>query len=451
MESKKMEEYRDSLRIKAKAVLNKLPDNSENIDNADITKLIEELQLHQIELELQNEELRSAQKIIEENKSRYISLFNNAPVGYVILDEIGMIKQHNETFLKILNRRDIKKSGQAFADLLVDDDASGFRARYKALYKQPQGKKIEAKISTGNGTICHVLLEGTRHNQSTIMKEDTLSELMLTITDINDLKMTKHRLSETLEESRKKEKEVKSLLMGARAVLEQGSFESISRKVFDICSGLIGSTSGYVALLAEDGSENEVLFLEAGGLPCDVDPELPMPIRGLREVAYRENRSVYDNNFMESRWVEYMPVGHVRLENVMFAPLVLKEKTVGIIGLANKPSDFNDNDARIAEGFGELAAIALQNSKNLDKRDKSEKANAELIKKLQEAMANVKQLSGLIPICSHCKKIRDDKGYWNQIEAYISEHSDAQFSHGICMECAELLYPDFDLYSTDDQ
>ena len=51
-------------------------------------------------------------------------------------------------------------------------------------------------------------------------------------------------------------------------------------------------------------------------------------------------------------------------------------------------------------------------------------------------------LSGLIPICANCKKIRDDKGYWNQLESYIEKHSEAQFSHGICEECAEELYGD---------
>ncbi len=67
-------------------------------------------------------------------------------------------------------------------------------------------------------------------------------------------------------------------------------------------------------------------------------------------------------------------------------------------------------------------------------------------KELEEALNNVKKLSGLLPICSHCKKIRDDKGYWNQIESYIHEHSEAVFSHGICQECAKKHYPDLDLY-----
>ncbi len=64
-------------------------------------------------------------------------------------------------------------------------------------------------------------------------------------------------------------------------------------------------------------------------------------------------------------------------------------------------------------------------------------------KELQGALDEVKTLRGILPICANCKKIRDDKGYWNQIEAYISDHSEAEFSHGICPECERALYPEF--------
>ena len=79
-------------------------------------------------------------------------------------------------------------------------------------------------------------------------------------------------------------------------------------------------------------------------------------------------------------------------------------------------------------------------------RKDAEQEREKLIGDLKEALSQVKKLSGMFPICSYCKKIRDDKGYWNQIEAYISEHSDAEFSHSICKECAEKHYPDMKLY-----
>ena len=61
---------------------------------------------------------------------------------------------------------------------------------------------------------------------------------------------------------------------------------------------------------------------------------------------------------------------------------------------------------------------------------------------LKEAHSKIKTLSGIVPICMHCKGIRDDEGYWNQLEEYITEHSDAQISHGVCDDCLEKYYPD---------
>ncbi len=69
-----------------------------------------------------------------------------------------------------------------------------------------------------------------------------------------------------------------------------------------------------------------------------------------------------------------------------------------------------------------------------------EKTNAELT----EALANVQTLSGLIPICAGCKKVRDDRGFWDQVESYVAKHSDAKFTHGICPECSRKYYPGID-------
>jgi len=74
------------------------------------------------------------------------------------------------------------------------------------------------------------------------------------------------------------------------------------------------------------------------------------------------------------------------------------------------------------------------------------KARSELMEKnreLNDALSKVKLLSGLLPICASCKKIRDDDGYWNSVEKYIGEHSEAAFTHSICPDCARRLYPEF--------
>jgi PAS domain S-box-containing protein len=81
--------------------------------------------------------------------------------------------------------------------------------------------------------------------------------------------------------------------------------------------------------------------------------------------------------------------------------------------------------------------------RDITERKLAEEEREKLIHEIQDALAQIKKLSGLLPICASCKKIRDDKGYWNQIESYIRDHSEAEFSHGICPDCMKKLYPDF--------
>jgi two-component system cell cycle sensor histidine kinase/response regulator CckA len=90
-----------------------------------------------------------------------------------------------------------------------------------------------------------------------------------------------------------------------------------------------------------------------------------------------------------------------------------------------------------------IVLLLFKENKTSVERKRAEAEREKLIKELQDAIARINKLNGLLPICAHCKKIRDDKGYWNQIESYIREHSEAEFSHGICPDCAQKLYPEF--------
>lgn len=82
---------------------------------------------------------------------------------------------------------------------------------------------------------------------------------------------------------------------------------------------------------------------------------------------------------------------------------------------------------------------------DITERKRLEDENRQLIASLQCSLEKVNLLRGLLPICATCKKVRDDNGYWSQIESYISQHSEAQFSHGICPACAKKLYPEIAL------
>lgn len=181
-----------------------------------------------------------------------------------------------------------------------------------------------------------------------------------------ELRQTNEELFETKENTDIQNIKIKHFYQAAKDVLNIDDFTTTAKKLFESCKELTGATSGYVALLNDKGEENEVLFLDSGGLPCTVDESLPMPIRGLRGIAYKLTKAVYHNDFMNSEHIKFMPEGHVVLKNVMFAPLIINKKAVGLIGLANKPTDFNDKDLEVVSTFGELASISLRNSRNYD-------------------------------------------------------------------------------------
>ena len=96
----------------------------------------------------------------------------------------------------------------------------------------------------------------------------------------------------------------------------------------------------------------------------------------------------------------------------------------------------------LRDSQGETAARIIV-VRDITGRKQLEQERDVLISKLQDALAEVKTLSGLLPICANCKSIRDDQGYWHSVEAYLAERSEAEFSHGICPECMKKLYPDY--------
>ncbi|MFH2095738.1 MAG: PAS domain S-box protein, partial [Bacteroidota bacterium] len=202
--------------------------------------------------------------------------------------------------------------------------------------------------------------------------------------DISERKKAEEKVIKLLAETEHQKMEIESLLIGARSVMEHEDFESSARTLFNACRDITGAKAGYVALLNENKEENKVLFLDPGEYSCTVDQSLPMPVRGLRDKAYKEKKVVYHNDFLHSDWMKYLPPGHVVLENVLFAPLIINDKVEGLLGLSNKAGGFTDNDARLAGAFGELASIALRNSRNHDALIKA-KEKAEESDKLKSA------------------------------------------------------------------
>jgi PAS domain S-box-containing protein len=310
---------------------------------------------------------RRAEEELRESRNLLSSIIEQTPFSMWIADAGGTNVRQNPACRKLFGiASDEETVGKynLFADSVLREQghldkvrrvfSEGEPARFIVDYDFSKVDQVEVKGAT------HTLLDVT-----IFPIKDTHGRVVNAIVqhdDITEQRRSEEALRQTLADAERGQTEVSALLEGAAAVLEYQKFAEAARAIYDACKGLLGASSGYVALLSEDGTENEVLFLDSGGRPCRVDPSLPMPIRGLRAEAYRLKFAVFDNDFPQSEWAPFLPPGHTALENVLFAPLVVETKAVGLLGLANKTGGFSEDDARMAQAFGDIAAVALRNS-----------------------------------------------------------------------------------------
>ncbi len=162
--------------------------------------------------------------------------------------------------------------------------------------------------------------------------------------------------------------------------------------------------------------------------------------------------SLRKNEIIRYKDIEDIPSEQVKeilrpqnIKSILVVPLFEKDRYFGFIGFdeCRHYRDWLDEDVDILKTTSQIIIGVIE-------RKRVEEDREGLINELQTALDNIKTLSGLLPICASCKKIRDDKGYWNQIEGYIEKHSDAQLSHGLCPDCMDKLYGDEDWYKKED-
>jgi PAS domain S-box-containing protein len=121
-------------------------------------------------------------------------------------------------------------------------------------------------------------------------------------------------------------------------------------------------------------------------------------------------------------------------------PMLNKEELITTTGGISKW--FSVTKAPLYNARGDIIGT-FGLSRDITDSKELENEREALITQLKEALEHVQTLKGLIPICSHCKKMRDDQGYWHEVEVYVRDHSSAEFSHGLCEECLARFYPEY--------
>ncbi|WP_291323190.1 PAS domain S-box protein, partial [Desulfonatronospira sp.] len=183
--NKDYEVSKESLRKQAEARLSKISKPVEDLTPEEVKALLHEYQVHQIELEIQNEELRDARQQLQSARDRYAELFNNAPLGYLIIDQAGIISQANKTFAAFIGLEPHNLSGKALNDLLMPSDRSAFHGRFKAFFKKPAGKELDFRLPGPSGELT-VRCVGRKENEPQAPPSGEPSQrLLLAVSDIS--------------------------------------------------------------------------------------------------------------------------------------------------------------------------------------------------------------------------------------------------------------------------
>ncbi len=171
-------------------------------------------------------------------------------------------------------------------------------------------------------------------------------------------------------------------------------------------------------------------------------------------VILDEDAKVYDLN---KRFADMLGYSREEVYNLHVWDWDAQFTKEQILELANTVDEVGHHfETRHRRKDGSLIDVELSNNgtiykgkklifcicRDISDRKKAEREREELINRLEASLAEIKTLRGILPLCSFCKKIRDDKGYWEQVDTYIKKHSEADISHSICPECLKKYYPD---------
>lgn len=197
LEVSDQQQLREAAEQTAKKHLKTLEQQSDN----DPKKLLHELQIYQIELEIQNEELRQAQSQLEFTRQQYIDLYNLAPVGYASLDDAGLVWRTNRTLCDLLDMSEDKMTGRALVDLMEEEDKEKFLGRYTAFARKPEGKHIDVRFrgtsTDGSKRSFTGRIQGRRiaamapHYGIKVRRQETL---LVTISDVTELKKSEEQI-----------------------------------------------------------------------------------------------------------------------------------------------------------------------------------------------------------------------------------------------------------------
>ena len=323
------------LRQKAEELLNSRRPEPEELPPAEMPKLLHQLRVHQIELEMQNEELRQSQRELEASHVRYSDLYDFAPVGYLTLDEAGLILEANLTAARQLGVPRSRLLHRPFPLFAAQVDREECRRHLTRVFRSRERQRTEIRLTPKEGAEFFALMD------SIFIQDATGKGLCRTsFTDITDRK----RAEEILRLN-----EARSTALLRLHQMSDAPLPEITRVVVDDCVRLTESKFGFVGFISEDETVMHGPLWSARAMDqCAIDGKpihFPIAQGGLWAETVRQRQPILVNDYASVYpGKRGYPEGHVPLSRFLGVPVVEEGRTVAVAAVANKEHDYDEAD-----------------------------------------------------------------------------------------------------------
>ena len=367
-------------------------------------------------------EIMQAEKALRESEERFRNTMDNMLEGCQIIGRDWRYVYINDAAERQNHRPKGELIGKRFMDMWPGIESTPLFTVIRSCLEERTAQTLEIRFTFHDGTVgwFDLSIEPVPEGVFIISMDVTERKQAEKILELR-LKLMQYAVSQNLEE--------------------------VLQAALDEIGSLSGSPIGFYHFVDADEKTlslqawsaktmQEFCRAEGKGLHYGVDRA------GVWVDSIRERRPVIHNDYPSLPHRKGMPPGHAAVQRELTVPIFRNRKIVAILGLGNKPTDYTEDDIRIVSFLADVTWEMAQ-------KKRAEEALEEERRRLQQALDEVRTLRGIVPICASCKNIRDDKGFWNQVEKYVSDHTEAEFSHSICPDCAEKLYPE--LYKKGDE
>ena len=236
-------------------------------------------------------------------------------------------------------------------------------------------------------------------------------------------------------------------------MIDNASIDEIIQRGLDESVRLTDSCIGYFHFINADQATIRLHTWSTGTKRICTTVEAthyPIAQAGIWVDCVHRREPVIHNDYAAEPHRKGLPQGHAVLLRDLGVPVFEEGRIAATLGVGNKETAYDQDDVELTQLLANTIWSIVQRKRVQEHLREQIVARTEELRQrneqLQQALADVQTLSGIVPICSYCKQIRDDRGYWNHLESYLSRHTEARFSHGICPACAAKEFPDLPLH-----